>query len=78
MPVIVKLRVINLIVVCLLTRRTFKSHSPLLARRHHENVPWLAGIGLQSPFEAGNAFSDSLKGWECLFMGPFEDKEVPH
>ena len=31
-------------------------HSPLMARRCLENVPWLAGIGLQSPMEAGSAF----------------------
>ena len=26
----------------------------------------LAGISLQSPLEAGNAFTESLRGWECL------------
>ena len=75
---VVKLSIINLIVVCLQTQKIFNSHSPLLARRYHENVSWLAGIGFQSLFQAGNAFSESLKGWECLFMGPFEGKQVPH
>ena len=79
MQVFVKLSIINLIVLFLL-QRIFNSHSPLLARRHHGNVLWLAGIGLQSLFGAGNAFSESLWGWEyeCLFMGRFEGKEVPH
>ena len=46
--------------------KELKLHSPFIrARRRH--VPLLAGISLQSPLEAGNAFTESLRGWECLF-----------
>ena len=46
--------------------KELKSHSPFIrARRRH--VPLLAGISLQSPLEAGNAFTESLRGWESLF-----------
>ena len=49
--------------------KEIKSHCPFIrARRRH--VPWLAGIRLQSPLEAGNAFKESLCGWECLFKVP--------
>ena len=47
------------------------SSSPLRAGSCLVTVPWLAGIGLQSPLEAGNVFSESLRGWECLFKVPF-------
>jgi len=53
------------------TRRIMRSHSPLRAGSCLVTVPWLAGIGLQSPLEAGNAFSESLRDWECLFKVPF-------
>ena len=49
------------------TLRIMRSHSPLRAGCCLVTVPWLAGIGLQSPLEAGNAFSESLRDWECLF-----------
>ena len=62
------MRIFNLIVVFLL-QRIFNSNSPLLARRYHDNIPWLAGIGLQSPFEARNAFSELLKGQGGATLG---------
>ena len=42
--------------------KEIKSHCPFIrARRRY--VPWLAGISLQSPLEAGNAFTESLCDW---------------
>jgi hypothetical protein len=43
------------------TRRTMRSRSPLRAGTCLVTVPWLAG----------NAFSEPLGGWECLFKVPF-------
>ena len=42
--------------------KEIKSYCPFIrARRRY--VPWLAGISLQSPLEAGNAFTESLCDW---------------
>ena len=35
----------------------------------------LAGISLQSPLEAVNAFTKSLWGWECLNISSFKGKD---
>ena len=59
--------------------KELKSHSPFIrARRRH--VPLLAGKSLQSPLEAGNAFTESLGGWECLsnYMHACKQVEEKH
>ena len=48
----------------------------LKPRRCH--VLWLAGISIQSPLEAGNTFTESLRGWECLFRAPWRARKYHH
>ena len=36
----------------------------------------LAGKSLQSPFEAGNALTESLRGWDCLSNDELACKQV--